>query len=161
MHLRHTIMPLPLAIGQKHWQTHSGVEILLGQWGDAACTQEAHFFPEGGSLSFWIFRVPDVFSLCFHCVPQHALKMFLKFSMYTPKMFPIGPHLVPQRVPKIIFFEPIHVSQKNALLQFYRYYESKLQFEESPKFQNLFVIGQLKRLIAKKHSRLGRHLTTN
>ncbi len=40
-------------------------------------------------------------------------------------------------------------------------YDSKLLFEECPKFQNLFVIGQSKRVIAKKHSELGRHLTTN
>jgi hypothetical protein len=53
------------------------------------------------------------------------------------------------------------VSQKDALLQVYWYCESKLLFEESPKFQNLFVIGQSKRLIAKKHSELRRHLTTN
>ncbi len=53
------------------------------------------------------------------------------------------------------------MSQKHALLQFYRYNQSEFLFEESPKFQNLFVIGQSKRLIAKKHSELGRHLTTN
>jgi len=60
-----------------------------------------------------------------------------------------------------IFFEPIDVSQKDALLQFYRYYESKHLFEECPKFQKFFVIGQSKRVIAKKHSEVGRHLTTN
>jgi hypothetical protein len=64
-------------------------------------------------------------------------------------------------VPKVIFFQPIDVSQKDALLQFYRYCQSELLFEESPTFQNLFVIGQSKRLLAKKHSQLGRHLTTN
>jgi hypothetical protein len=63
-------------------------------------------------------------------------------------------------VPKVIFLEPIDVSPKDAL-RFYRCYESKLILEEGPKFQNLFVIGQSKRLIAKQHSELGRHLTTN
>jgi len=64
-------------------------------------------------------------------------------------------------VPKVIFFKSIDVSQKDALLQFYKHYESKLLFEECPKFRNLFVIGQSKRVIAKKHSELGRYLTTN
>jgi hypothetical protein len=32
---------------------------------------------------------------------------------------------------------------------------------EAPKFQNLFVMGQSKRLIVKKNLNLGRTLTTN
>ncbi len=64
-------------------------------------------------------------------------------------------------MPKVIFFKPVDVNQKNALFQIYRYYESKLLFEDCPKFQNLFVISQSKRLIAKKRSELGRHLITN